>query len=413
MTSLFDANFFSKNREVLRRKMGSNTPVIITANGHMQRAADEPQAFTQDSSFWYLTGLDDPDAVLVMGAAETFLVLPTLTPVRIAFDGDYDRTGIAARSGISTILTEREGWERIRQLISTDHQVATLLSPPSYIRHYNLYTLPFRRRLIAKLRRTNKAVQLQDIRAHLATLRCRKQPSEIEALRRAIHITCDTLADITTSPDLQQAEYEYELEAAISYGFRKRGATRHAFSPIVGAGQHSTTLHHLSNQGLITSQDFIVLDVGAEVEHYAADITRTVCPSKLTPRQQAIFDAVIDTQDYALAQLKPGTDYMTYEHNVAKYLGKHLVHLGVIPVATDAAIRQYYPQSTSHFLGLDTHDVGDYHAPLEQGMVLTCEPGIYIPEEGLGVRIEDDVLITEYGHEVLSQTCPRALNFVQ
>jgi len=253
---------------------------------------------------------------------------------------------------------------------------------------------------------------VQDIRLDMASLRSIKQPEELQALKGAIDITCETLQNIATDP-LKEAKHEYELEAALSYGFRKRGADGHAFSPVVGAGTHSTTLHHFDNNGPIKHNDLIVLDVGAEVEHYAADITRTVSQVPITGRKADVFKAVASAQAYALSLIKPGIMPLDYEKAVETYIGEELQKLGVTKDNSHESVRRYFPHATSHFLGLDTHDVGNYRAPWEAGMVITCEPGIYLPEEEIGVRIEDDILITKNGCEVLSKACPQALTPVQ
>ncbi len=174
-------------------------------------------------------------------------------------------------------------------------------------------------------------------------------------------------------------------------------------------GQRAVTLHNVENNGSLDGAETTVLDVGAEVCHYAADITRTVMAKKPSQRQQAVYDAVLDVQEFALGMLKPGTVLKEYEQKVEHYMGEKLTALGLIDDTSHEAVRKYYPHATSHFLGLDVHDVGDYTLPLEPGMVLTCEPGIYIPEEGIGVRIEDDILITENGHKVLSAGLPSRL----
>lgn len=413
MDTFFSAKFFAGNRERLRGKTDASTPIIITGNGSMQRASDEPFKFVQDSNFWYLTGLNEPDLVLVIHSKGAFLIAPVLSAEREAFDGAYDFAAIATRSGITEILDERTGWQRVRGLVQSTHTVATLNPAPSFMARYRLHTLPYRRRLIAKLKRLEPALTIQDLRPQLANMRVVKQAEELKALQKAIDITSETLQEITKPDMLKQARYEYELEAAISYGFRRRGAEGHAFEPIVGAGKDGTTLHHVHNNSPIATQDLIVLDIGASVDHYAADITRTVCPRPMSVRQQAVFTAVAAVQDYALSLLKPGTYLHEYEQAVSDYMGTQLTRLGLIAKPNPAAIRHYFPHATSHFLGLDVHDVGNYREPLAPGMVLTCEPGIYIPEEGIGVRLEDDILITETGNQVLSTACPRRLNSVQ
>jgi Xaa-Pro aminopeptidase len=412
MQTNFSADFFIKNRQKLRERVANNVPIVITANGSMQHAGDEPSAFHQDSNFWYLTGINGADLVLVILQNSTYVIVPGLSAVREAFDGAHNLEKYAKRSGIDEFLSEHEGWQRLRESLQKAHSVASLASTPPYMKHYGLHTLPYRRRLIQRLKRTVAGIQIHDIRTDLATMRAIKQPEELQALQKAIDITCETLQDIATK-DLKSSTHEYELEAALSYGFRSRGATGHAFAPIVGAGKHGTTLHYLANEGPVKPDDLVVLDVGAELEHYAADITRTVSQRPITGRKAEVFKAVAAVQDYALSLIKPGVMPYDYELQVEKFMGEQLLRLGVIKETSREQIREYFPHATSHFLGLDTHDVGDYREPWRTGMVITCEPGIYIPEEGIGVRIEDDVLITKDGYKLLSRACPQALTTVQ
>jgi Xaa-Pro aminopeptidase len=404
MDSFFTSEFFAQNRLRLRKTVDGNSTIIIPANGQMQRAADEPFSFTQDSNFWYLTGLNTPDLVLVMTARDCYLIAPLLSHEREVFDGSHDLSYFSERSGITEIVGETEGWERIRSEVLRSHRVAVCQPLPTYLDRYRMFSLPYRRRLLEKLKRIHRAIEFDDIRPTLARMRSLKQAPELAAMQRAIDITLATLDDATNKDLFVDAQKEFELEAAISYGFRRRGATGHAFQPIVGAGVHTTTLHHIDNNGEITPGDLIVLDIGANVEHYAADITRTVSQLPFTSRQQAVYDAVASVQDYALGLLKPGILLAEYEHKVALFLGNHLKELGLVQSADSNDVRRYFPHATSHFLGLDTHDVGEYDKPLQEGMVLTCEPGIYIPEERIGVRIEDDVLLTPGGNKVLSKS---------
>jgi len=151
------------------------------------------------------------------------------------------------------------------------------------------------------------------------------------------------------------------------------------------------------------------MDVGAEYQHYAADITRTISLSAPSRRQQAVHAAVLDVQAYGFSLLNPGVDLKEYEQSIEQYMGEKLRELGLIKTIDHESVRAYYPHATSHFLGLNVHDVGDYSRPLEVGNVLTVEPGIYIPAEGIGVRIEDDVLVTDTGIEILTDRLPRTL----
>ncbi len=412
MPSLFTPEFFARNRAALREQAGKDALIVITGNGTMQRSGDEPTPFHQDSSFWYLTGLSGADLTLVMHGDTTYVIVPGMSDVREMFDGTHDIGMYAVVSGITEFMPEREGWQRLRLSLQGTKAVTTLFSPPEHLPYYGIYTLPYRRRLIARLKRLSPGVKLQDVRAQLATMRSVKQPEEIQAIRRAVDITTETLQEIAAHT-LSSAKREYELEAAFSFGFRIRGAGGHAFSPVIGAGKHSTTLHHTENSGFVNKDDLIVMDVGAEVEHYAADITRTVSQTPITGRKAEVWRAVAAAQDYAYSLIKPGVMPLDYEKAVETFIGERLMELGVIQEATRENIRRHFPHMTSHFLGLDTHDVGDYRAPWQAGMTLAVEPGIYLPEENIGVRIEDNVLITETGCEILSRACPRELSPVQ
>jgi Xaa-Pro aminopeptidase len=281
---------------------------------------------------------------------------------------------------------------------------------PAYAETYGIYSNPARANLVSRLQSSNEKVQLVDLSLQLTRLRMVKQPEELAAMRKAVEVTIDTLKDVMRSEQLSEYGHEYELEADLSQGFRKRGASGHSFEPIVAGGKRACTLHNVANDSPLQPGDLVIIDSGAEVEHYAADITRTVIPNgKPSARQAAVYAAVLDVQQFALGLLKPGTVLKDYEKQVHEYMGKKLQELELITEATPAAIRKFYPHGTSHFIGLNVHDAGEYDKPLPAGAVVSCEPGIYIPEEGIGVRIEDDVLITENGNEVLTATLPREL----
>ncbi len=407
MQTHFSTEFFRKNRSTLREKLKQGTPIVVPSSGILQRNGDTTYPFVQDSNFWYLTGIEEADCVLVMTKTSEFLIVPERDAVRVTFDGALNNDELTHRSGITEVLTEHDGWKRLRADLGTPKQIAVPEAASMYVARHGLYTNPARKRILTKLKRIYPNTIYIDIRPHLASLRCVKQPAELAALQEAIDSTTATIADVRNSTILQSFDHEYELEAAITQGFRVRGTTGHAFEPIVANGKKATTLHNTSNNGPLILGQLTILDIGAEVEHYAADISRTISARKPTTRQLAVHTAVVEVQDYALSLLRPGTDMLTYEKSVSEKLGEKLQQLGLIKTLDRTDIHRYFPHATSHFLGLDTHDVGDYRKPLEAGMVITCEPGIYIPEEGIGVRIEDDVLITSTDNEVLSAACPR------
>lgn len=410
MDELFSADFFVENRERLRQLFTGTAPIVITGNGRLQRGTDEPYDFHQDRSFWYLTGIDDPNVVLVMDKGKEYLIVPELETVREMFDGKVNFTSLTRRSGIKDIVNEKEGWKQLESRIRKVKHVATLAASPKYVDFWGMYTNPARAELIRKLKEINDDIELLDLRPHLGRMRMIKQPVELQALQHACDVTIDTLKEVTRPAKLAKYGYEYELEADITRGFRRRGTSGHGFTPIVAGGAHACTIHHIDNNGPLSADDLVVLDVGAEYAHYTADITRTVALNKQpSRRQETIFAAVLEAQDYAFSLLKPGVLSQDYEKQMEEFVGEKLRELGLIKSIESETVRKYFPHMTSHFLGLDAHDSGDYERPFEPGVVLAVEPGIYVPEEGIGVRIEDDVVITEEGVTILTSRLPRTL----
>lgn len=412
MDDAFGSEFFSANRERLRQLFTGTAPIVLTANGLLQKNGDEFFPFQQDSSFWYLTGVEDPNVILVMDKGREYLIVPPRDPIIEIFDGEIEKDEIARRSGITEILNEKEGWKLLESRLKRVQHVATLAANPAYIELYGMYTNPARRMLIKKLKKVNPDIELLDLRQHLSLQRMVKQPIEIEAIRRAVDITIDTLKEVARPSRLTKYAYEYEVEADITRGFRRRGALGHSFTPVIAAGKNACTMHHVRSNGALASDELLLLDVGASYNHYAADIARTYSLSdRPSRRQQQVHEAVCEAQDYAISLLKPGVVPREYEKSVETFIGEKLRELGLIKTITREAVREsgMFPHMTSHYLGLDTHDAGDYDAPLKPGVVLVAEPGIYIKEEGIGVRIEDDILITEEGCEVISSRLPRAL----
>lgn len=409
MTSYIDSDFFVSNRQHLRELFTGTAPIVVTANGLLQRGGDSSYQFVQDASFWYLSGIDEPDIILVIDRDKEYLIVPARSSSREAFDGVVDKDKLSQRSGIKTIYDDDIGWEHLRGRLRKVKHAATIAMPPAYIEAYGLYTNPARAQLVNRLKQENPKLELLDIGPHISRQRMIKQPEEIQALQKAIDITISSLKDAFRQAKIRKYSYEYEIEAQISHGFRQRGATGHAFAPIVASGSRACTLHYIENNGMVAADELVVADVGAEVDHYAADITRTIALGKPSQRQKAIHSAVLEVEDFAFDLLKPGVLLKDYEQRVEHFMGEKLLELNLIKTISHDNIRKYFPHATSHFLGLNVHDVGDYDRPLEPGVVLTVEPGIYIPEEGIGVRIEDNVLITSKGIKIMSNKLLREL----
>jgi Xaa-Pro aminopeptidase len=403
MKSYFSSQFFETNRQKLRQAFKDDVPIVIVANGLVQRGADSSYAFSQDANFWYLTGIDEPDLLLVIDSNQEYLIVPSRSGVRETFDGALAIEQLSQRSAIKNIYDDQVGWAKLQTRLKKSKKAVTVAPPPAYVEQYGLYTNPARSNLVMKLQAGSAEVELLDAGQALARLRMIKQPAEIKVIQAAIDITGASLQAAAKPSRLNKYKFEYELEAAIRAGFRSRGASGDSFEPIVAGGKNACTLHNVANNSPFKIGDLILADVGAEVEHYAADITRVYAPTKPTARQRAVYAAVQEVQKFAMSQLKPGILSKEYEQSIEQFMGQQLRQLKLIKDITHDNVRQFYPHSTSHFLGLNVHDIGDYTQPLQAGIVMTVEPGIYIPAEDIGIRLEDDVLITDNGVKVLSK----------
>jgi Xaa-Pro aminopeptidase len=406
----FSSEFFAANRERLRQLFTGTAPIVVTANGLLQRGGDSTYPFQQDANFWYLTGIDEPDIILVIDKTKEYLIVPARGDARIAFDGAVDGEALTRVSGVQTVHDDKEGWRQLDARLKRAKHVATLSPPPAYVEEHGMYTNPARAQLVERIRVTHGEIELLDLNQHMAMLRVIKQPEELTAIQAAIDVTIDTIKDVTRPSALAKYAEEFEIEADITRGFRRRGASGHAFEAIVAGGARACTLHNVANNGTLSSDELLLLDIGAEVNHYAADITRTVSIGEPSRRQQQVYDMVLEVQEFAFSLLKPGALIKENEQQIEHFMGEKLRELGLIKTIEHDEVRKFYPHATSHFLGLNVHDIGDYSRPLEPGMVLTVEPGIYITEEAIGVRIEDDVLITADGYEVLTSRLPRRLS---
>ena len=403
----FTADFFRQNRERLRTLFTGTAPIIVTANGQMQRSGDTTFPFRQDSNFWYLTGLEEPDAILVMDKNKEYIILGEREEWRDAFDGIVSTEVLTARSGIADIMSEKAGWKLLNHRLKKVQHVATLSAPSAYIEHYNFYANPARARLITRLKAAaGEELELLDLRQHLARMRSVKQPVELQAIQHGIDITSEAIKQIYKKR--QKYTDTFEANADTMSLFLKSGA-KEAYTPIIATGAETCTLHHMENSTPIDKNGLLLLDIGAEISNYSSDLSRTFAIGDPTKRQQAVFDAVREVYDFAAGLLKPGVLIRDYEKQAEEFMGEKLRELGLIKLIERDEVRKFFPHMTSHHLGLDTHDASDPDFPLETNMVLTIEPGIYIPAEGIGVRIEDDVRITETGIEVLSSKLPITL----
>jgi Xaa-Pro aminopeptidase len=364
-------------RAALLDSIGSGIAVLRSAEVRsIERDYPQESDYREDNDFFYLTGLEAPGGWLVLVARpgshdRVILYLPQPDSARERWAGSRPVPGAeAARlSGVGTV----------RAAAGAELEIPEL-GPP---------------------------VRITDLSVKLAQLRLIKDADEVARLRRSIAITGDGLREAMqiAKPGI----YEYELEARVEYAFRRAGAERLGFPSVIGSGPNSTTLHYDLNRRQTREGDLVVMDVGAEFGYQTADITRTIPVSgRFTPRQRALYDLVLGAQAAAIDSVRPGTDIQQLNRVARDYLRTHSDTL-----CGPAPCDRYFTHGLSHWLGMDVHDVGSYASVLAPGMVLTVEPGIYIPEEQLGIRVEDDVLVTASGREVLSSGIPRAAQDVE
>jgi len=393
------ADFFRHNRERFMQQLAGGVAVVV-AYTQMQRKNDAAFKFEQEANFWWLTGIETADWWVIIDAkrGRSWLVAPTISHSHQVFDGSLSPATAALRSGIEHVIDQNEAEELLRQLAKT-HSVVYALGDMPHAEYFDFIQNPTSKKLHDTLGRIFNTVD--DCRKTLAQLRALKQPEEIAAMKRAINLTIGGFNDVKLK--LANYAYEYQVEADFSHYFRSRGAVGHAYDPIVAAGKNACTLHYIENNTKLAKNELLLLDIGAQVDGYAADITRTYALGRPTKRQAEVHSAVQAAQRQVIQLLSPGVAVREYYEKGEKIMKIALLQLGLMANKNDDKhFHTYFPHAMSHGLGVDVHDSLGAPAVFAPGMVLTVEPGIYIPEEGIGVRIEDDILITTTGHTNLS-----------
>lgn len=398
----FTADFFTNNRKKLKENISGIT--VVPGNGQLQRSGDTAYAFRQDSNFWYLTSIQEPDFVLVIAGLEEFIILPKRTAIQEVFDGSFDLDELKQTSGIKRFFGNKEGWQRLEELaVSQKVYMPTIeeqnLSNDIYINYAKTKTLTKIADLVGK-------DNIKNVSKHLTKLRMIKQTSEIKAIQKSIDISTKAFSKIMKEGWIKKYKNEADIAAEFTYEFCKVGA-EHAYLPIVASGKNACTLHYIKNNQPIEQDKPLLIDAGAEKGMYASDITRVFAPEKYTHKQKRVYQAVKEANKKAIDMVEPGATLKDIELATEKFLGEFLFAEKYISSKERRDIRKYYPHSVSHHLGLDVHDVADYEKPLDEGMVITIEPGLYIPEIGVGIRIEDDILVTKKSNENLTASLPK------
>jgi Xaa-Pro aminopeptidase len=390
------AAFHSTNRATLAQNIGDEAIAIIDTADKLVRRGDSEYPFRPDSNFYYLTGIDEPEAVLVLAPgqanaeARELLFVSGSSDHTALWEGDrHTPEQASARSGVKQVLPLADLNFYLDRLLArcqtvylnAEESLQSVMSHPAM-------------RRAAILRAKAPLHQYKSALPALDRQRTIKAEPEIAQIRRAIAITNQAIAQAQdrAKPGIR----EYALEAELIAEYTRQGATS-AWPSIVAAGRNATVIHYGANSATLSAGDLVLIDTGAEYGYYTADISRTFAVSgEFKPRQQAVYDAVKRAQAAGIAAHKPGATLLEIDAVMQAVLADAVKSLGL-----GGPLREYYPHM-SHHLGLDVHDTGSPRLALEPGMVVTCEPGLYLREEGIGVRLEDDILITESGHEVLS-----------
>ncbi len=422
---------FVRRRERARAEIGQGVLVLFAA-GHTIRNNDVTHEFRQDSDFYYLTGLDEPDAALVVLGSDTprsVLFINPKDPEREVWEGA--RLGVEGAKGL--------GFDETFSIHELDERLPRLLSDRSalFCRFGNEPVIDARlgRALSAarlKARRGSGAPdRLIDVGTVVHEHRRIKDDEELALMQRAVDITCE--AHLSAMARSRAGLYEYEIEALLRSVFRTRGSERVAYEPIVGSGPNATVLHYVQNRRQLAEGDLLLIDAGCEYGYYAADVTRTFPVSgRFSEAQRQVYDIVLAAQYAGIAAAVPGATLDGIHQVVTRVICEGLVNIGVLAgsvaqAEAEGSYKRFFMHKTSHYLGMDVHDVGSYFErgrarPLEPGVVITVEPGLYFglsasdvePKyRGIGVRIEDDVLIESSGARVLSSGLPKEADEVE
>jgi Xaa-Pro aminopeptidase len=428
----YAASPFAKRREALAAaltrdagKDGKPIAALFASGKEARRNGDVDYEFRQPSTFYYLTGFEEPDAVALLrpGHKEPYVlfVRPHDPQMAIWVGPRAGVEGAKKRHGAAVAYPIEELDEQLPKLLDGIRTVYFSLGSDDTLERIVSRTVAQRR---GGGQRGGVAIErVADPFPFIAQQRVIKSPDEIAALQHAIDITGAGIeaAMRATKPGM----HEYELQAILEAEYRRQGSPRNGFPSIVAAGPNACTLHYTSNRAQIGRNDLVLLDTGAEVDYYGADVSRTYpANGRFTPEQRAVYDVVHEAQRQAIALVAPGVRFLDVHDRAVSVLVDGLRSLKVLggrapKLIKDAAYRPYYMHGTSHWLGLDVHDVGAYRedgesTKLRPGMVLTVEPGLYIAPDseapralrGIGVRIEDDILVTREGHRNLSGAIP-------
>lgn len=409
-------SLFIRNRKAFAHQMKPNTIAIFHSNELFNANSDGAYRFVQNSNMYYLSGIDQEEVILLLfpdapneSWRELLFVRNTSKKIQQWEGWKYSKKEAKSASGVDTIYYYSDFQTILQSMVPYFEGVYLDINEQDRGSHG---TYSAGHRLVDLFRNRYPAHRIHRSAPIVRALRMIKQEEELIQIRQACTITEKAFRRVLQF--VKPGVYEYEVEAEIMHEFLRNRATGPAFDTIVASGGNSCVLHYILNNAECKSGDLLLIDFGADYGNYSADMTRTIpVNGRFTARQKTVYNAVLRVMKQAKAKLVPGNVYEEYHLEVCQLMQGELVNLGLltsedIKQAPEGAklYQKYYMHGTSHHLGLDTHDDADRYTTFKPGMLFTCEPGIYIPEENIGIRLENDILITENGPADLMESVP-------
>lgn len=411
-----DPGFFTGNRNRFKDKMDGGSMAIFHSNDEYPRNGDQNFPFRQHSDLFYLSGIEQEETILVMAPGhpntayrEVLFVKETSEQIAIWEGQKLSKKNASEISGIKNVCWSKDFEVVLKDIMSWSSKV--YLNSNEYPKYYN--PVPYKDLRFANELAERYPTHVFDRAAPIITqLRKIKSQTEIDLIRKAGEITGKAFKKVLEF--VGKGVMEYEVQAQIEYVFTMNGANGNAYRPIIASGANACVLHYIDNDKVCKEGDLLLMDFGAEYANYAADITRTIpVNGKFTPRQRDCYEAVLRVHDQAVQLLVPGTSIDAFNKDVNKLMEAEMIKLGLFSGKDvekqdpqKPIYMKYFMHGTSHPIGLDVHDVGSKYDSIEAGMVLTCEPGLYIREENIGIRIENNILVTKNGPVNLTAQIP-------
>ncbi|MBM3164488.1 MAG: aminopeptidase P family protein [Bacteroidetes bacterium] len=404
---LIDRELFVRNRAKFTASMEKNTLAVFNSNDIYPISADGTMPFQQHRDIFYLSGVDQEESVLVLfptasnpAHREVLFLRETNETIAIWEGEKLTKAKAFETSGIKTVYWLNQFPTVFKQLMAEAQGI--YLNTNEHLRAKTEVETR-EDRFIKHVKTDYAAHQVYKSAPILHNIRSIKESVELALMQTACDITEKGFRRVLDF--VKPGVWEYEIEAEFAHEFLRNRSQGFAYTPIIASGKNACVLHYIENNQSCQDGDVILLDVGAEYANYSSDLTRCIpVNGRFTPRQKAVYNAVLHVKKEAAKLLVPGTIMAEYHKQVGTLMEEQLVNLGLISLediknqdAAWPAYKKYFMHGTSHFLGLDTHDVGLWHEPIQANMVFTVEPGIYIPEEGLGIRLEDDVVVQANG----------------